>query len=1056
MGQASFLVLIAAFLSPPRDPFVAVLERELLILFFVALAWAWVCLGVFLANLARTNTNLAVTFNQALSGDYIQAAPTVIIGVFLFLGSAFFLYIKARLGPGPYLFPTIFACICIDIGLTTAVLFPFPYYLVGKTIIIPICFHSALALLGSILIFPSTISAQYTTRLQLMLTPFISALDMHSEILGLPIPSEEFQALASKISSTIDAAEGGLVPLAASLRLLNRDIIWCRFAPNDFAVFQQLGRRLAGRANGMSLYFTLADPSSNRFPVTPVASRGNTPGPSTPLVSRPPSLERGESTSKVHLQREGTITENMGEGESPVAEGSAPDGTKTPRSTRGRKLVLSLSRRTSLERIRTGGSQPSSPIVTSAHHHHHHHHHHHGQLHHALLHMSLGRKREHAVGVFESQRYLNLEAKRLHDPHSEMHTQRMTRMLEECCADLLAAARDGLIGVKDWLGTVRDARLRSFVNAPATEIQKQSRLDAVQRLRYRVASALEGFRNDKRLKVLDPYRPAFEKPEETQDFVMPPHHYLFHCYVYQYHLMQFSGAVISMLDEVIALEVKRDRVCLWTPVKKFVIWNKYDLSEQAEKDEDDDPDVIQGVQPSTLEDLGVPRQRDPDALPPRNAFEWIMSVLYYAAAGLAQGNALFAIKAGLFTVVLCLPYFIKDSAGFAYRNRFVWAIIMGQLTIARFRGDTTFGLVTRIFSTFAGGIVGMVMWYISRGDATDSPYGLAAVLGVCFPFFFYANLYWPGPPMTNIMFFVTAALVVGYSYQDIHVPVPGSPGSGFNVAWRRFVLVAVGVATAFIVSFLPPSTTIRRYQRRLLSTTCNELGSIYCAIISFANLRSEPEVQEIISSLTAIRSKLKRSVVLRTNVIYEFSLRGRWPAQRYQKIMELQLQIAYSLSHLMSVIEHLEPAWTRALLKRTRFIDPNFQGDTLAVITMIASSLRTGEPLPQITPAPLIDRFMLRYHGLDVIHKESEEDYGLPRSLTLETLQNEQYLMFCVGVSTAFNIVNRLDRLMVAAKDIVGEQYHIHGVGVLSDARVGGDELGLRSSTVQFRPPKDV
>ncbi len=64
--------------------------------------------------------------------------------------------------------------------------------------------------------------------------------------------------------------------------------------------------------------------------------------------------------------------------------------------------------------------------------------------------------------------------------------------------------------------------------------------------------------------------------------------------------------------------------------------------------------------------------------------------------------------------------------------------------------------------------------------------------------------------------------------------------------------------------------------------------------------------------------------------------------------------------------------------------------------------------------------------------------------------------MFCVGVSTAFNILNRLDRLMVAAKDIVGEQYHIHGIGIVQDTRTGGEELGLRPSTVQFRPPKDV
>ena len=30
----------------------------------------------------------------------------------------------------------------------------------------------------------------------------------------------------------------------------------------------------------------------------------------------------------------------------------------------------------------------------------------------------------------------------------------------------------------------------------------------------------------------------------------------------------------------------------------------------------------------------------------------------------------------------------------------------------------------------------------------------------------------------------------------------------------------------------------------------------------------------------------------------------------------------------------------------------------------------------------------------------------------------------------AFRIMNRLDRLMLATKEIVGEQYHIHGVGI--------------------------
>jgi hypothetical protein len=123
--------------------------------------------------------------------------------------------------------------------------------------------------------------------------------------------------------------------------------------------------------------------------------------------------------------------------------------------------------------------------------------------------------------------------------------------------------------------------------------------------------------------------------------------------------------------------------------------------------------------------------------------------------------------------------------------------------------------------------------------------------------------------------------------------------------------------------------------------------------------------------------------------------------------------ISYALSNLISVLQHLEPSWARAFLSRTRFMDPDFQGDILAVICtfifvsvfskstylifilvpgMITSSLRTGSPLPQITPCPLLDRFLLQYHGLNVVHKEAGEDHGLPRSMTFDTLKNEQYL----------------------------------------------------------------
>jgi hypothetical protein len=137
---------------------------------------------------------------------------------------------------------------------------------------------------------------------------------------------------------------------------------------------------------------------------------------------------------------------------------------------------------------------------------------------------------------------------------------------------------------------------------------------------------------------------------------------------------------------------------------------------------------------------------------------------------------------------------------------------------------------------------------------------------------------------------------------------------------------------------------------------------------------------------------------------------------------------------------------------------------------MISTSLRTGTPLPQVTPCPLLDRFILYHHGLNVIRNEEDDDYGLPRTMSIDVLKNEQYMQvhsyyllplarldvlcrcFCVGVSTSFGIVMRFDRLMHATKELVGEQYHIYGVG--HTAKVVGMEMGSRTNSL--RPIHDA
>ena len=44
-------------------------------------------------------------------------------------------------------------------------------------------------------------------------------------------------------------------------------------------------------------------------------------------------------------------------------------------------------------------------------------------------------------------------------------------------------------------------------------------------------------------------------------------------------------------------------------------------------------------------------------------------------------------------------------------------------------------------------------------------------------------------------------------------------------------------------------------------------------------------------------------------------------------------KIAYHLSYLMCVAAQFEPAWSRAFLRRCRFLDSEFQGEMFAVIS---------------------------------------------------------------------------------------------------------------------------
>lgn len=213
----------------------------------------------------------------------------------------------------------------------------------------------------------------------------------------------------------------------------------------------------------MSLYYTLIDPTRERFPITPVASIPTTPTFSSPSHSRPPSPSRDQPPA---------IIARVNDHE------SLDDGSK--RFPNQRKATHHHRRRHSPHK-----HTPS---------------HHPSQSHSSLLHFALSRaaRAEPAVGVFESLHYLNLEAMHMSHPDSEVHIVRATKLLSASCQDLLQSCEHGLQGACSWLGSVRD---NCFHFWASREEKTQIRMDRIKKyedLHRELSLNLDEFMNKKR------------------------------------------------------------------------------------------------------------------------------------------------------------------------------------------------------------------------------------------------------------------------------------------------------------------------------------------------------------------------------------------------------------------------------------------------------------------------------------------------------------------------------------------------------------------------------
>lgn len=1043
LGNASFLVIVFSLLQPAELPLTGIMEREFFMLFFGCCSWIWCCIAIAISHAVRHNklppseANLEAIF----AGRYIDKGPAIVCAVFLAFGSALWLYLKIRFGPSPFIYSSIIACLALDIMLTDAPLFPYPYYLLGRSILLPMAVKTAVTLIVSLICFPKSVNSLFVDRIVLILQPLSQAIRGQLEQFKSSPLDTDFAFTQTR--NIVGQAERAVPLVAAATRLLSREVSFGLASGEDLRTVEFLVKALVAPANGWSQYFGVIenDLRSGHFPVpkselpqTRPPSPSSTPVTRTPLHSRPPTRPQTPTQSHVDLhERHLDDTNEQQDSDNEAHRHHDRFGSRLNVLLNKAPLYSHLHNRQSRPPS-VDGQIPASPSYQTRHgffnsgHHTPDHHH-------------------HPVGTWEYLRYAQIEEK-LHQKSADIITDRIFSALGESSVNIMTANAEGIDYVVTWLETLNAQRYRLFlarftgqkvsISRCADEVAAKSMAETMDKLR----AALEHFKNEERLRVVDMFRQSIEDPRNGKGY---PHRYLFQAFVHQHTNIVFTQRLLKLLEELDRIETMRGQGQLWLPRLPRLLQAKTWMSSG------DDNEVVNETEGDAADDmhhhpeedwyklrgLGGASPRDPDSLEPSTSVQRLGTALHTYLGRLWHGNLLFAVKAGTLTALLSVPFFLSASAGFTQREKGLWTLFVAQLSFGRHRGDSVLALVSRTLCTLAGAVVAMLIWYISSGSGRASPFSFMVVWGFAVVPIFIFRIYWPFSPQTAIITALTIAVCVGYSYKDSYNPAPyTSPGHGWELAWRRIVEVIMGATAAVIWSFVPPTSTLREYLRQSHASTIHRLGILHCKLIAFTLNHDEGgDVDPAVLSaeIISLRAKLRRLDARKAQVAYETSLRGAWPRERYEMLFETQLALSKLLSAAVIISQQLGPGYSRALLRRTRFAQQGFMADVLTAYTLCSTALRTAQPLPQLSPV-LFSRylseagFLFRAPNAErdrSFDREDEEELGLPQELTMKVLQSEEYCAFAVGVVTLSHIVMTLDKLVLATKQLVGESFEL-------------------------------
>ncbi|KAJ3538152.1 hypothetical protein NM208_g6037 [Fusarium decemcellulare] len=362
---------------------------------------------------------------------------------------------------------------------------------------------------------------------------------------------------------------------------------------------------------------------------------------------------------------------------------------------------------------------------------------------------------------------------------------------------------------------------------------------------------------------------------------------------------------------------------------------------------------------------------------------------------LTNPAGMYAFRMVVVTIATSIPAAIPHSAGFFYREKGIWAVISAQTCLILYMADFTFALVSRTLGTIIGGVMGMVAWYIGSGNGPGNPYGMGAITAVMIvPLLWWRIFLPPAYAQATIMAGATFALVVGFSWDENHIVQYGLPGKGYVAFWKRVVTVLLGFVAAFLVQLYPHPPSATKHVCKTLANSVRTMSDHYALLVSHWG-RADKN-----SALAAVAGQISIEVA------------------EILVLRQTQEQCQYmnqALGGLLTLAASLPKEFQERLVSTVGILNDRAIGDIMAVLAIIEQALRTGSPLPERLPAPLVRRAV-----------ESYLEQGGSNVLTTTLVKDEDHRRYCVALTLYLKFLTSIDDLLLVLKSALGERHIIY------------------------------